>query len=144
MFNTIKKIFVRKAMVPQAGSFPRILTIEDDITQRTMIQKTLEKRGYRVLTAENGERGVDMAREEKPDLILLDVMLPGINGQEVCKRLKANTATTGIPIIFLTSMNSPANVVEHFDLGAETHLAKPISARELIRQVEITLEQRPQ
>jgi len=147
IFKKIKELFVVKKKCACACSCSSlqnsasILAIEDDLTQQSMIKKTLEKNGYRVSLAEDGEKGFEAAKREKPDLILLDVVLPGgMNGQEVCKRLKADEATQGIPVIFLTSINTPGSVVEHFDLGAEMHLSKPISAKELISQVEITLK----
>ncbi|MFH1359564.1 MAG: response regulator [Candidatus Omnitrophota bacterium] len=118
----------------------RILTIEDDEAQRNLIRKTLEKRNYSVLMAAGGEKGLEMAREERPDLILLDVVMPGLKGNEVCKRLKADLRTKDIPILFLTSADSPKEVIDQYDVGAEVHLAKPISPKELIAQIEITFQ----
>ena len=119
----------------------RILTIEDDETQRTLIKKILERRDYAVLTAEDGETGLSLAKDEKPDLILLDVVMPGINGKEVCQRLKSDDRTKDIPILFLTTKDSPKDIIEHYDLGAEIHLTKPINPKELINQIEISFEE---
>ena len=118
----------------------RILAIDDDLSQRTLIARTLEKSGYKVSTAENGEIGLELARGETPDLILLDVIMPGIHGNEVCKRLKADSRTKDIPVLFLTSLDTPKDVIEQYALGAEVHLTKPINPKELIRQIEITFE----
>ena len=125
------------------GAAPKgcILTIEDDAAQRRMIQKALEKRGYVVFTAENGEQGLQMAQVRKPDLILLDVIMPGIDGKEVCKRLKAYEETKDIPVLFLTSIDAPKEIVEHYYIGGEIHLTKPINARELVAQVEASLKE---
>ena len=120
----------------------KILTIEDDPGQRMMIQKTLEKKGYTVLLADSGEKGLEAAFLQKPDLILLDVIMPGMHGEEVCKKLKNDTRTKNIPVLFLTSVNEPRDVIEHYDLGAEVHLTKPINPKELIAQIEITFGQR--
>lgn len=118
-----------------------ILTIEDDKVQRTLIKRTLEKKHYRVITAQDGEEGLILAQEEHPDLILLDVSLPGMNGKEVCRQLKASLQTQMIPILFLTAMDSPVNVIDQYDLGAELHLTKPIKPKELIDEIEYTLQE---
>ena len=117
-----------------------ILVVEDDAGQRLLIHKILEKNGYNVILAENGSQGLAIARARKPDLILLDVVMPGISGREVCSQLKNEESTKNIPVIFLTSADSPNDVVEHFELGADMHLAKPIDAKALISQIEITFE----
>lgn len=137
MFNRLKKIFTRE---PALSVFhdKRILAIDDDRGQRAMIQKTLEGRGFTVLTAENGKEGLDLALSEVPDLIILDAVMPEMRGEEVCKRLKANLRTKDIPVLFLTSMDDPKDVIAHYDLGAEIHLTKPINPTELLAQIEIT------
>ncbi len=117
-----------------------ILVVEDDVGQRLLIHKILEKNGYGVMLAEDGSKGLAVARARKPDLILLDVVMPGISGREVCSQLKAEESTKNIPVIFLTSADSPNDVVEQFELGADMHLAKPIDAKALISQIEITFE----
>jgi len=143
VLKRLKKFFSQgKESAPPVGSLGCILTIEDDPTQRMMIQRTLEKKGYRVLAAEDGRQGIEIAHEYTPDLIILDVVMPGINGEEVCKILKNDIRTQDIPVLFLTSRSDPADVIEHFDLGAEIHLTKPINAKELISQVEITLNRK--
>lgn len=137
MFSRIRKFFFKE---PTQSPFcdKRILTIDDDAGQRAMIQRTLEKSGFKVLTAENGKKGLDMALSEAPDLILLDVVMPEMRGEEVCRRLKSNLRTKDIPVLFLTSMDDPKDVIGHYDLGAEVHLSKPINPKELLAQIEIT------
>ena len=143
VFDRIRKAFKRAPQCSCAATQACVLTIDDDPTQRIMIQKTLEKKGMKVLLAATGEDGIDLAKMHTPDLILLDVMMPGVSGHEVCRQLKNDAVTENIPVIFLTAVNTPGSVVEHFDLGAEVHLTKPINAKELVQQVEITLNAKP-
>lgn len=133
----ISELFTRPQPIPGVGKM--VLTVEDDITQRTMIQKTLEKYGYTVLSAEDGAKGLEIAQSRKPDLILLDVIMPKMRGDEVCRRLKANDATKNIPVIFLTSLDAPKDIISHYEIGGDIHLTKPINPKELIKQIEITL-----
>ena len=140
ILSRIKKIFLPKTSAPvNSGAAKRVLAIDDDRIQRTMIQTTLQKRGYSVFTAETGESGLNMAFELKPDLVILDVVLPVMSGHEVCRRLKADQRTKDIPVIFLTSQDSPGDVIEHYELGADIHLTKPINSKELVTQVQISL-----
>ena len=100
----------------------RILTIEDNPTDQRFIQKVLEKEGYVVLTASSGEEGLQIAKEKKPDMIILDEILPGIHGVEIGKRLRQDPQTKNIPFLFLTIVDSPKVVLEHFELDAINHL----------------------
>ncbi len=136
-WNSITKIFSKKQPVLENGR--RVLAIDDDAVQRAMIKKALENQGYRVFLAENGARGLEIAFKERPDVILLDVMMPGMRGDEVCRKLKSDSRTKDIPVLFLTSLDDPKDVILHYDLGAEIHLTKPINSKELISQIEITL-----
>ncbi|MFA5060650.1 MAG: response regulator [Candidatus Omnitrophota bacterium] len=126
-------------LYPLAGK--KVLIVEDDATQRAYAQKILAKQGFSVLIAENGEKGLEIAQAQSPHLIILDVVLPGIHGDEACRRLKADSRTKDIPVIFLTSMDEPKDVITHYEVGGEIHLTKPINAKELIRQVEITIKE---
>ncbi len=135
----LKKFFNRKEVL-SAKKNKNILVVEDDAGQRLTIQRILEKEGYDLLLAEDGAEGLALARSRKPDLILLDVVMPKVDGNEVCRQLKEDESTKKIPIIFLTASDSPHDIVDHFDLGADMHLTKPIDARELITQITITFE----
>lgn len=141
-WKKISRLLGKESPQAAAALGKSILTIEDDITQRTMIQRTLEKRGYTVLMAEDGPKGLEVAQNQKPDLILLDVLMPGMRGDEVCRRLKSDNRTKDIPVLFLTSLDTPKDVIRHYDVGGEIHLTKPINAKELIAQVEITFTER--
>ena len=116
----------------------RILIVEDEPLQRLALQRILEKKGAHILLAENGQDGLRQAEEQFPDLILLDERMPVMTGAEMCKKLKELEVTKKIPIIFLTAADSPSDIVEHFELGAEVHLSKPINAKELIDQIQIS------
>lgn len=136
----LKSLFKRKNNSTQFSD-KLILAVDDDATQRLMIQRALERYGYRVMTVENGSKGLEAAYQQRPDLILLDVMLPDINGKEICRRLKSDFRTKKIPVIFLTSLDTPRDIIEEYNLGAEIHLTKPIKAKELVSQVEITFNE---
>lgn len=113
-----------------------ILVIEDDhILQETM-QYNLEQSGYRVLTASDGISGLDLARRQKPDLILLDIMLPGLDGFSIC-RILAQEAT--IPIIVVTALHDEAHIIAGLELGANDYIVKPFSLGELLARVRSLL-----
>lgn len=136
----LRKLFGRifnPASAGPAANGRTILLIDDGEVERKTTSAVLGKRGYKVLTAENGEIGLKLAQEQRPDLILLDFMMPGMMGKEVCQRLKQIPATKDIPVIFLTGSIAPKSVIDCYEVGAEYYLAKPISARTLINQVEM-------
>ena len=139
-WEKLKNYFSKANQAVAAQTGLKILTIEDDATQRTLIQRTLEKKGHSVLIAEDGRKGLELAQRERPDLIILDVVMPQMRGDEVCRRLKTDSRTKDIPVLFLTSLDTPKDVIEHYDLGADVHLTKPINPKELIRQVDISLK----
>lgn len=113
-----------------------ILVVDDDEAIIKMLRPVLLSRGYAVLTAGSGEDGLQIATAQKPDLILLDVILPGIKGREVCKKLKENPATAKIPVVFLTAKDSPEDIRAEQEVGAAAHLTKPVSAKTLIETVQ--------
>lgn len=126
-----------------AASFAgkRILVIDDGEVERRFISRALEKKGYVVSVAAEGRTGIKLAQEEQPDLIVLDYRMPGLNGIEVCKRLKSrDEQTCGIPVIFLTGSTTPADVIDCYEVGAEYYLSKPISARTLTNEVEMVFK----
>lgn len=121
----------------------RILVIEDDVSLREfMIKYFLEKEGYQVITAENGEIGLDKAKHELPDLIICDIMMPKMNGYEVIQALHENKQTASIPFIFLTAMSDRANIRDGMNLGADDFLTKPFVSQELISAVNKRLEKK--
>jgi len=139
----LEKLFDLFFGKPKKPVFPdkKILVIDDGEVERQFISRTLDKGGYQVKTAENGELGLKAVEEEVPDLIILDFVMPGIHGDEVCKRLKMDERTSKVPVVFLTGSVRPSIVISSFDSGAEYYLAKPIGANELLKQVEMILTQ---
>ena len=118
-----------------SGKFDKwrsILVVDDDETIIKTVRPILISHGCSVLTASSGEGGLQIALTQKPDLIVLDVILPGIKGREVCKKLKEDERTKDIPIVFLTAKNSPEDIQAEMDVGAEAHLTKPVNAKALI------------
>ena len=114
----------------------RILVIEDDATLREVLAYNLARQGYLIETADNGLSGVELARQIKPDLILLDIMLPGLDGFDVCKIVRQESTT---PIIILTARDDEIDRVLGLEIGADDYLTKPFSMRELMARVKANL-----
>ena len=114
---------------------PRILIVEDDRNALRFAQYTLEQEGYTVTTAVNGLEGLRKAEGENPDLIVLDVMLPGMNGFEVCQKLKADQRTAKIPILMMTAKARESDKETGLNLGADDYLTKPASPDQLVASV---------
>lgn len=123
-------------MPPSSQQSPRVLVVEDDETLRFTLDHNLRREGYRVLTASRGDDGLRVAREQAPDLIVLDVMLPGIDGIQVARLLRRDAA---IPIIMLTALGAEGDRVAGLDAGADDYLAKPFGMRELLARVRALL-----
>ncbi|MEM9540936.1 MAG: response regulator [Cyanobacteria bacterium P01_E01_bin.42] len=117
-----------------------ILVIEDERINRRIIQEVLESQSYRVLLAATGEIGLDIAKNKRPDLILCDIMMPGLDGYEVVTSLRDNNATNAIPIIFLTSKASWEDLRQGMEVGVDDYLTKPFKAKELLNAVASRLE----
>lgn len=119
----------------------KILLIEDDIQIQELVRVTLEKEGYTVIPALDGEQGLELARRVKPDLILLDLTLPVIDGYDVCKRLRDQTDTAAVPIIMLSDRDDVADKVIGLELGADDYMTKPFSHRELYARIKARLRE---
>ncbi|MBN2050467.1 MAG: response regulator transcription factor [Spirochaetales bacterium] len=119
-----------------------ILVVEDETDILNLIAYNLEKDGYDVLKAGTGEEGLKLARNRRPDLLLLDLMLPGINGLEICKGLKADETTASIPIIMVSARGEEADVVLGLELGADDYVPKPFSPRILLARVKSVLRRK--
>jgi sigma-B regulation protein RsbU (phosphoserine phosphatase) len=123
---------------PKGGDQPeeKILLVDDNPTNLQMLFQLLEKSvGCKLLVAKNGENALAIARKTRPDLILLDIMMPGIDGFEVCRRLKADPATRPIPVIFLSALDETADKVKGLQLGAVDYVSKPFQAEEVTARV---------
>ncbi|MBK8576705.1 MAG: response regulator [Elusimicrobia bacterium] len=114
----------------------RILVVEDDRAVSGLLESIFDKESYRVSLAGNGEEGLRLARLERPDMILLDVLMPGLNGFEVCQRLRQDPSTCLIPIMLLTALDQTKDKVTGFKLGADEYMSKPFDALELLARVE--------
>ncbi|MBD2723929.1 ATP-binding protein [Hymenobacter armeniacus] len=114
---------------------PLVLIIEDNEEVRSFVHDALAPDGYRLLLAADGTSGLDRARTEVPDVVVSDVMMPGLDGYQVCAALKTDPATSHIPVILLTAKSGPADKLEGLETGADSFLAKPFNPRELRAQV---------
>lgn len=116
-----------------------ILIIDDEDDIREILQYNLQKDGFKVYQASNGKDGIKIAAEKIPDLVLLDVMMPGMDGIEVCEELRANSTTKNIRICFLTARNEDYSQIAGFDAGADDYVAKPIKPKLLISRIKAIL-----
>lgn len=116
-----------------------ILIVDDEADLLDLIEYNLEKEGYNVLKAENGQEGIRLARKHRPDLIILDVMMPKMTGIEVCKILKEDNELRTKPVIFLTARGDEKTEIEALDIGADDYLMKPISTTKLVSRIRATL-----
>jgi len=132
------------------GSKARILVVDDRERTVRAVQRILQKEGFEVLTALDGVTGLQKAQQEKPDLIILDVAMPGMDGYEVCRHLKADQGTAGIPVVMLTGKGRIdygglgfaqrfREQLEGFESGAVEFLTKPIRSKDLVSQVKKVL-----
>jgi CheY-like chemotaxis protein len=117
----------------------RILVADDNETNRDILATRLEANGYEVLHAGDGEEALAVTREHRPDLILLDIMMPKLDGIEVCRRVKADTALPFTPIIMVTAKAESSDVIQGLDAGADEYLTKPIDQKALVARVKALL-----
>ncbi len=118
---------------------PYVLIVEDDESLSTLLSYNLQKEGYRVGLARDGDEALVMAGEQAPDLVLLDWMLPRTSGIEVCRRLRQRAETRNVPIIMLTARGEEADRVRGLDTGADDYVTKPFSMTELIARIRAVL-----
>src|SRR4030095_13581450 len=117
----------------------RILVVDDTPANIQALSGTLKERGYQISVATNGKQALDVLARVQPDLILLDVMMPEMDGFETCRRIKASEHWRHIPAIFLTAKTETADIVQGFELGAVDYVAKPFNAHELLARVSTHL-----
>ena len=117
-----------------------ILVVEDDLDIRELISFNLANEGHQVFEANDGEVGIDKARNNNPDLILLDLMLPGIQGLDVCRIIKSDQETKGVPIIMVTALGQEEDIVKGLETGADDYITKPFSIKVLIARVNAVLK----
>jgi two-component system, OmpR family, alkaline phosphatase synthesis response regulator PhoP len=120
----------------------KILVVDDEEDILELVRYNLSKEGYRVSCVTSGEQALKEAKEGAPDLILLDLMLPGLDGLDVCRRLKGDHVTSVIPIIMLTAKGEDADIVTGLELGAEDYVTKPFSPRVLLARLKACLRRK--
>lgn len=120
----------------------KTLLVDDTPANLDVLRKTLEPEGYEISIASSGEAALKIAPRFLPDLILLDVMMPGMNGYETCRRLKENEATRDIPVIFITAQNDKEDIVKAFRAGGADYIAKPILHEEVCARVRTHMQLR--
>lgn len=113
-----------------------VVIVEDDPSIADLVELYLRQAGYRVLQAPTGERGLELVQTHQPDLVVLDIGLPGIDGLEVCRRLRA---TTSVPVLFLTARDGEVDRIVGLELGADDYVTKPFSPREIVARVRAIL-----
>jgi two-component system, sensor histidine kinase and response regulator len=125
---------------PEESQAQQILIVDDTPANIDVLDQFLEKEGYKISVAPSGEAALDLAARIVPDLILLDVMMPGIDGFETCLRLKADAATREIPIIFITAKNETEDIVKGFSLGGVDYITKPFRQEEVCARIHLHLK----
>lgn len=115
----------------------RILVVDDEPSILTLLKMNLEMNRYEVLTAETGSKAIELALSEKPDLILLDLMLPDIDGVSVCQRIRTEPSTRTIPIIMLTAKSDETDMIIGLEVGADDYITKPFSIRAVLTRMKV-------
>lgn len=120
----------------------QILIIEDEEDIRELVRYNLERENFSVSEAESGEAGLKAASQKKPDLILLDLMLPGKDGLQICRELKQNDSTCGVPVVMMTAKGEESDIITGLELGAEDYVVKPFSPKVLTARVKAVLRRK--
>lgn len=113
----------------------KILVVDDSPTERHVLVELLTRKGYQVLTAESGEEGIEKAKSEQPDLVLMDVVMPGLNGYQATRTLIRDDATKHIPVIVCTSKGQDTDKIWGLRQGAQDYMVKPINPEELLAKI---------
>jgi len=116
-----------------------VLVIDDEKDLIELITYNLGKEGYDVIAASDGQEGLDVVKRHRPDLVVLDLMMPGLDGLQVCQRLRSDSRTMGVPIIMLTAKATEADRVVGLEFGADDYITKPFSPREVVARVKAVL-----
>jgi len=114
----------------------KILLVDDDPGMHMVIVPILSQAGYSAISAKNGEQALHLALNERPNLIILDVIMPGIKGRDLCRKIKAYEVLKDTPVIFLTAKDSEDDVKAELEAGAITHLTKPVNPKELLQTID--------
>ena len=127
---------------PQDTEKPKkeILVVEDSETQASVLRWILEQKGYKVSRAKNGADGLDMARSIRPALIISDIIMPVMDGYRLCREIKSSVELRDIPVILLTRMNEPVDVLKGLEAGADNYVTKPFDEDYLVLKVKVLLD----
>lgn len=128
-----------KGLIESLSSTPKILIVDDNPTNLEVLSDALRDQGWTTLVATNGESAIEQVDYALPDLILLDIMMPGIDGFETCRQLKANPRTQRLPIIFMTALSDPVDKVKGLELGAVDYITKPFQHEEVLARIKLHL-----
>jgi DNA-binding response OmpR family regulator len=120
----------------------KVLVVDDERDLVELIGMNLQRNGYEVVSANDGATGLDMARKQKPDLVILDVMMPGLSGQDVTRALKADPETASLPIVMLTAKTEETDIIVGLSLGADDYVTKPFSMKVLMARVGAVLRRK--
>lgn len=137
MFKFVKKIF--EASRKRAHAQKKIFVVDDSEVDRRVVSEILRREGYTVKAFESGEQLLEHLGNESPHLFLLDCNMPGIHGIELCRRVKSNDRMKDVPVMFITGLDTPKNIIDCFEVQAENYISKPINSSFLLEQVEIVL-----
>jgi two-component system phosphate regulon response regulator PhoB len=121
------------------ASKPTILIVEDEEDLREIVIYNLEREGYKAVGVESGEEGLELAISLKPDLMILDLMLPGMSGMDVCRKVKQDSSAQNVPIIIVSAKGEESDIVSGLELGADDYLTKPFSPRILMARVRAVM-----
>ena len=119
----------------RAESGAVVLVVEDNDNSRDLLGQILEDAGYRILSAEGGVRALEIVAATVPDVAIIDIMMPGMDGRDLCRLLRRNPATEGVPVIFLSAIDSLAEKLKSFDVGGNDFVCKPFDEAELLKKV---------
>lgn len=126
--------------IPDTVAVDTLLLIDDELANLKVLESYLEHYGFDMMVARSGETGIEKAKEGQPDLILLDIRMPGLNGFETCKILKADETTQKIPIIFLSALYELEDKIQGFEIGGVDFITKPVQEKELLVRINTHLE----
>src|SRR5215469_7835912 len=129
----------RMEVAERRGPLPRVLVVEDEDDIRALVRYNLEQEGFGVDDARDGAEGYESIRRHPPDALVLDLMLPGISGLELCQKLRAETPTQTLPIVMLTAKSSEVDRILGLEMGADDYVVKPFSPRELVARIRAVL-----
>ena len=116
-----------------------ILAVDDEVNARKLLTLLLEREGYRVITAANGEEALILAKVERPHVILLDIMMPKMSGYDALKRLREDQDTNEIPVIMVTAKGTEHDIASSFRLGAVFHIEKPYETKDLVQKIQVAM-----